>query len=310
MKPFFLPLTLVAMLALALTGTAGFAQPPGDVKPGEVKQEGSAPVPGADGSEARRGGQRRHGLDARLDRPGAAHGAGPGPVLRRHGPPQERPGHHDAQHGRPGHHRRPVGAVRLRPGLRRSRTAASSAGTPTSSACTASAPTDLFPGTNIPDLRPLHVPGHVRHHHAGPDQRGRRRAHPVRARTACSSSCGRRWSTTRWPTGSGRVDGRRRLATPAGWLGASMGALDFAGGTVVHIAAGFSGLAAILRAAQAHRLPRARHAPQQHGADADRAPACSGSAGSASTAAAPCTATPWPASALTASQVGGRRGRR
>jgi ammonium transporter len=33
--------------------------------------------------------------------------------------------------------------------------------------------------------------------------------------------------------------------TPAGWLGA-LGALDFAGGTVVHIAAGFSGLAAIL----------------------------------------------------------------
>jgi ammonium transporter len=34
-------------------------------------------------------------------------------------------------------------------------------------------------------------------------------------------------------------------AEPAGWLGA-MGALDFAGGTVVHIAAGVSGLAAIL----------------------------------------------------------------
>src|SRR6185437_6590068 len=32
---------------------------------------------------------------------------------------------------------------------------------------------------------------------------------------------------------------------PAGWLG-KMGALDFAGGTVVHIAAGVSGLAAIL----------------------------------------------------------------
>src|SRR5207244_2450767 len=34
-------------------------------------------------------------------------------------------------------------------------------------------------------------------------------------------------------------------ADPAGWLG-NMGALDFAGGTVVHIAAGLSGLAAIL----------------------------------------------------------------
>src|SRR5919201_1321028 len=34
-------------------------------------------------------------------------------------------------------------------------------------------------------------------------------------------------------------------ATPVGWLG-RLGALDFAGGTVVHIAAGLSGLAAIL----------------------------------------------------------------
>ena len=32
----------------------------------------------------------------------------------------------------------------------------------------------------------------------------------------------------------------------AGWLGGSMGALDFAGGTVVHVSAGFSALAAIL----------------------------------------------------------------
>ena len=82
-----------------------------------------------------------------------------------------------------------------------------------------------------------------------------------------------------------------------------MGALDFAGGTVVHIAAGFSGLAAILVLRKRHRLSRARHAPQQHGADADSAPACCGSAGSASTAAAPWQATAWPASAFAASQV-------
>jgi Amt family ammonium transporter len=42
---------------------------------------------------------------------------------------------------------------------------------------------------------------------------------------------------------------------PAGWLGA-MGALDFAGGTVVHIAAGFSALAAILV------LPKRRGYPE------------------------------------------------
>src|SRR4051794_18993559 len=43
--------------------------------------------------------------------------------------------------------------------------------------------------------------------------------------------------------------------SPAGWL-AKMGALDFAGGTVVHIAAGFSALAAILL------LPRRRGYPE------------------------------------------------
>ena len=44
-------------------------------------------------------------------------------------------------------------------------------------------------------------------------------------------------------------------ADPVGWLG-KMGALDFAGGTVVHIAAGFSALAAILL------LPRRRGYPE------------------------------------------------
>jgi Amt family ammonium transporter len=44
-------------------------------------------------------------------------------------------------------------------------------------------------------------------------------------------------------------------ADPAGWLG-RLGALDFAGGTVVHIAAGFSALAAILL------LPRRRGYPE------------------------------------------------
>jgi ammonium transporter, Amt family len=43
----------------------------------------------------------------------------------------------------------------------------------------------------------------------------------------------------------------------AGWLGASnsVGAIDFAGGTVVHIAAGFSGLAAILVLRKRHGYP-------------------------------------------------------
>ena len=54
----------------------------------------------------------------------------------------------------------------------------------------------------------------------------------------------------------------------AGW--ARWAPLDFAGGTVVHIAAGFSAPGGDPGAAQTPRLSRARHAPQQHGADADR----------------------------------------
>lgn len=47
------------------------------------------------------------------------------------------------------------------------------------------------------------------------------------------------------------VDGN---GDPAGWLG-KMGALDFAGGTVVHVAAGFSALAAILVLRRRHGYP-------------------------------------------------------
>jgi ammonium transporter len=48
------------------------------------------------------------------------------------------------------------------------------------------------------------------------------------------------WAMDWW-----QLDVAKPGTTAVGWLG-SMGALDFAGGTVVHIAAGFSGLAAIL----------------------------------------------------------------
>src|SRR5262249_11348912 len=50
------------------------------------------------------------------------------------------------------------------------------------------------------------------------------------------------WALDWWQT----IDAAKGAGkTSVGWLGA-MGALDFAGGTVVHIAAGLSGLAAIL----------------------------------------------------------------
>ena len=55
-----------------------------------------------------------------------------------------------------------------------------------------------------PHLRPLHVSGHVRHHHAGAHQRRHWPSASSSGRTACSSSCGPRWYTIRWPIGSGR----------------------------------------------------------------------------------------------------------
>ncbi len=55
------------------------------------------------------------------------------------------------------------------------------------------------------------------------------------------------WAVKWTPNNKGEYD-------PAGWLG-SMGALDFAGGTVVHIAAGTAGLAAALLLRKRHGYP-------------------------------------------------------
>lgn len=55
------------------------------------------------------------------------------------------------------------------------------------------------------------------------------------------------WAVSWTPNKEGNYD-------PAGWLGA-MGALDFAGGTVVHIAAGTAGLAAVLVLRKRHGYP-------------------------------------------------------
>ncbi len=55
------------------------------------------------------------------------------------------------------------------------------------------------------------------------------------------------WAVKWIPNEKGNYD-------PAGWLGA-MGALDFAGGTVVHIAAGMAGLAAVLILRKRHGYP-------------------------------------------------------
>ena len=61
------------------------------------------------------------------------------------------------------------------------------------------------------------------------------------------------------------------------------GALDFAGGTVVHINAGVAGLVGAYRDRQAHRLRQGSHDAAQPAADDDRRRRCCGWAGSAST---------------------------
>ena len=76
------------------------------------------------------------------------------------------------------------------------------------------------------------VPADVRRDHAGPDLGRVRGAQALRRVRALHGPVVDRSSTRRSRTGSGR---------PGGWL-LSLGALDFAGGTVVHIASGVSAL--------------------------------------------------------------------
>ena len=128
---------------------------------------------------------------------------------------------------------------------------ASSAGTPTTSASTASHPDGLLSrhatsrSSSTACIRAC-SPSSRRPSSAAPWPSA-----SASGRTASSSSCGCPGLLSAGPLGLGRGAVDCRLAgNPAtseavGWLG-RMGALDFAGGTVVHIAAGFSGLAAIL----------------------------------------------------------------
>ena len=181
---------------------------------------------------------RRHRLAADLDGAGHDHAARPRPVLRRPGPPQERAVDDHAQLLRPGPRQRRLGRGRLlarvRAGRRRARAS--------SAASTSSGFIDGRPDPQ-PDLRPddpvrpvRGVPADVRGDHAGPDHRRLRRAQAVRRRSSCSRSCGRSSSTPRVAHWVWSVDG---------WL-FKLGALDFAGGTVVHASSGVSALVVAL----------------------------------------------------------------
>src|SRR4029077_15582056 len=192
---------------------------------------------------------------------GARHGddGRPGLLLRGPRAAEELPQHHDDERRRPGRGERPVGAGGVLDCLRARHAVV---GGPVVGCVQRSGPRS---GSRVrghhPAPGPRDVPGDVRDHHAGLDLRRDRGAHAVprlhrvpaalgdlRVRPARALGGGRRgfrayigflllWATfvygplAHWVWGAG------------GWL-QKLGALDFAGGTVVHISAGVSALVA------------------------------------------------------------------
>ena len=118
------------------------------------------------------------------------------------------------------------------------------------------------------------LPGHVRDHHRGADLRRDRRAHALR-----------RLRRVHHAVGARRLRPVAHWVWGGGWL-AKMGALDFAGGTVVHVNAGVAALVAAMVRRPAQGLSRARRSCRTTCRSRCSAPACCGSAGSASTPAA------------------------
>ena len=111
----------------------------------------------------------------------------------------------------------------------------------------------------VPHARVRRVPVHVRGDHAGADLGRVRGAHEVFGVRRCSRS---QWTTlvydpiAHWAWADG------------GWL-TKLGAIDFAGGTVVHLSSGISALVVAHRARQAPRLSDV--APSAARSDDDRA---------------------------------------
>ena len=173
-----------------------------------------------------------------------------------------------------GLHRGAVGrssASRLAFGRLRQRRASSA--TSTSSACATSAQVRADGHGADHPVRPLlRLPDDVRRHHPGADHRRHRRPPQVRRPTRCSSASG--WSSSTRPSPTG--------CSAGGWL-AQLGALDFAGGAVVHINAGAAALAVVLVLGRRRGLAPRGHARPTRCPSPCSAPASCGSAGSAST---------------------------
>ena len=108
----------------------------------------------------------------------------------------------------------------------------------------------------------LHVPVDVRHHHPGPDPRRHRRTHEILAPSSLHHVLDVRRLFPAGPHGLGhRRHDERRLERPR-----KIKAIDFAGGTVVHMSSGWSALNPLHDSRQAHRLRQGNNRAAQHGA--------------------------------------------
>ena len=179
---------------------------------------------------------RRHRLDAGVDGAGPDDDrAGSGDVLRRHGPPEERA--HDVHAGvrdlLPDHRR--LDDHQLQPRVQRRRRLSGRPVAPVSARHGQGHAERDDPGERVHDL-----PDDLRDHHARADHRRLCGSHEVLGPAVVHGALGNL-----------RLRADRTLGVgPGGWV-AGLGALDFAGGTVVHINAGIAGLVCAPRARQA-----------------------------------------------------------
>ena len=120
----------------------------------------------------------------------------------------------------------------------------------------------------------------VRHHHRRADQRRHRRPGQVRRLDGLR----RLWATlVYFPVAHWVFAFDGYTGATGGWIANNLKAIDFAGGTAVHINAGAAGLALALVLGKRDRLRQGGRCGRTTCRSSCSAPACCGSAGSAST---------------------------